>query len=489
MTKTDKIRIAELPAGRLGGLIGVTFAPGKKQQGGMAGDHNRDLAADLDDVTDWNAATVLTLMETEELGRYSISAIGEEVRTRFMEWHHLPIRDYHVPDAAFEAVWPEHSARLRALVATGNRVLVHCRGGLGRAGMVSARLLVEMGADPDEAVSTVRRERGLGAIETPAQEEWVRAGRPCNDTPALDDTAIRDRAVGALLGLAVGDAVGTTIEFSTKPDRATLSDMVGGGPFALKAGQWTDDTAMALALGDSLLFDPALDPDDLMRRFVSWYRDGAYSCTGACFDIGGTTAGALRRFERTGEPFAGSTDPHSAGNGSIMRLAPVAIRHWPDRETMLRVARDQSRTTHGAAEAIEACEILADLLAAAIRGVNVCELVESEAACRVRGFRPGQCRREVRGTGYVVACLHAALWAVSRTSTFRDAVLLAANLGEDADTTAAVTGQIAGAVYGASAIPTEWLGKLAWRERIEKLADELSKGARGHVLRAEEASL
>lgn len=479
MTKTNKIRIAELPAGHLGGLIGVTFAPGKKQKGGLAGDHDRDLATDLDVVADWNAAAVLTLMETEELGRFSISAIGDEVRARFIEWHHLPIRDGHIPDTAFEAVWSEHSARLRALVAAGNRVLVHCRGGLGRAGMVSARLLVEMGADPDEAISIVRRQRSRDAIETRAQEAWVRAGQPCSDMPALDNAAVQDRALGALLGLAVGDAIGTTIEFSTKPDRAVLADMVGGGPFGLKAGQWTDDTAMALALGDSLLADPALDPGDLMCRFVSWYRDGAYSCTGACFDIGGTTAAALRRFERTGDPFAGSTDPSSAGNGSIMRLAPVAIRHWRDRDTMLRVARDQSRTTHGAAEAVEACETLADLLGAAIRGVTVHELVESEAACRVRGFRPGQCRHEVRGTGYVVACLHAALWAVSRTSTFRDAVLLAANLGEDADTTAAVTGQIAGAVYGASAIPKEWLGKLAWRERIEKLASELSKGAQG----------
>ena len=476
VTTTKEIQIAKLPAGTLGGMIGVTFAPGKKGASAYGGRHNRDLAADLDVIAGWNAAAVVTLMEADELVRYRIAGIGEEVRARFMEWHHLPIIDGQVPDPAFDAEWPARSARLRALVAAGNRILVHCRGGQGRAGMVSARLLVKIGLDAEEAIALVRRERE-GAIETDAQADWVRAGRPATDVVPTGDKATRDRAVGALLGLAVGDAVGTTIEFSAKPDRAVLSDMVGGGPFLLQPGQWTDDTAMALALADSLVADPALDPRDLMRRFVSWYREGTYSCTGTCFDIGGTTAGSLRRHERTGECFAGPTGPDTAGNGSIMRLAPVAIRHWRDRETMLRVARDQSRSTHAAPEALESCEILADLLATAIRGATVEELVRSKAAGRIRGFRPGMYRNEVRGTGYVVASLHAALWAVSRTSSFRDAVLLAANLGEDADTTAAVAGQIAGALYGAKAIPAEWLGKLAWRERIGRVAFDLFEAA------------
>ncbi|CAO4171763.1 ADP-ribosylglycohydrolase family protein [Methylorubrum populi] len=105
-----------------------------------------------------------------------------------------------------------------------------------------------------------------------------------------------------------------------------------------------------------------------------------------------------------------------------------------------------------------------------IRGTSLPDLVASGAACRVRGFRPGQTRREVRGTGYVVASLHAARWAVSRTSTFKDAMLLAANVGQDADTTAAVAGQIAGALYGASCIPDDWLARLAWPGRIERTA-------------------
>ncbi len=232
---TNDLRIAELPAGTMGGMIGITFAPGKKQTSGLTGPHDRDLAADLDAVAAWGAAAVVTLMQADELDRYRIPAIGDEVRARFMEWHHLPIRDVDVPDADFETAWPGYSARLRALVAAGNRVLVQCRGGLGRAGMVAARLLVEMGADPEAAIAAVRRARDPRAVETRAQEAWVRRGRPLQ-LQRLDEAGTRDRAVGAMLGLAVGDAVGTTIEFSAKPARAVLSDMVGAGRSAWRPG-------------------------------------------------------------------------------------------------------------------------------------------------------------------------------------------------------------------------------------------------------------
>jgi len=470
---TSILRIAEIPVGRSGGLLGVTFAPGKKQVSAYSGTHDRDLHQDLDVVAAWGAAAVVTLVTGQELAELRIPTLGDEVRARFMEWHHLPIEDYHAPDAAFETAWPEASQRLRTLLEAGARVLVHCKGGLGRAGTIAARLLVEMGADPEQAICDVRAARSPDAIENRAQEDWVRNGRAAGGAAsAAALPAARDRAIGALVGLAVGDALGTTLEFSRKPSKAVLHDMVGGGPFGLRPGQWTDDTAMALALADSLTAYPELDAHDLMERFVAWHRDGTYSCTGSCFDIGITTAEALRRFERTGNPFAGSTDPDKAGNGSIMRLAPVAIRHWSDRDTLLRVARDQSRTTHAAAEAVEACEALALILAEAIAGRSMPEIVTG-AASRVKGFRPGQPREEVRGTGYVVASLHAAMWAVSRTTSFETAVLLAANLGEDADTTAAVAGQIAGALYGLSGIPERWLAQLAWGARIQGMAEAL----------------
>src|SRR5262250_3310607 len=131
---------------------------------------------------------------------------------------------------------------------------------------------------------------------------------------------LRERYRGSLLGLAVGDAVGTTLEFRQPGSFDPLDDMVGGGPFGLKPGQWTDDTSMALCLAASLIECGRFDTHDQMVRYVRWWRDGYMSSAGECFDIGTTTHAALAKFEATGNPIAGSTDPHKAGNGSLMRL-------------------------------------------------------------------------------------------------------------------------------------------------------------------------
>ncbi|MCF8709812.1 ADP-ribosylglycohydrolase [Sphingobium faniae] len=173
-----------------------------------------------------------------------------------------------------------------------------------------------------------------------------------------------DRSIGCLIGLAVGDALGTTLEFKPRDTYPHITDMVGGGPFGLDAGTWTDDTSMALALGEALLASAAkgsaFEPEEAQRRFIDWWRNGAFSPTGSCFDIGIATRQALARFEETGDPIAGSTDLHSAGNGSLMRLAPVAI--WgirPDPAVVTRVARRQSMTTHAADACLDACEAYA----------------------------------------------------------------------------------------------------------------------------------
>ena len=164
-----------------------------------------------------------------------------------------------------------------------------------------------------------------------------------------------------------------------------------------------------------------------------------------------------------------------------MRLSPVAIRYWSDREKMREVAVLQTRTTHGAEEAVEASVLFGDILADAISGLRRNQVFSARSIAfspKVQAIATGaswrgRARHEIFGSGNVVDCLNAALWAVSRTTSFRSAVLLAANLGQDADTTAAVAGQLAGALYGASGIPVDWLTKLAWRERIERTADQL----------------
>lgn len=349
--------------------------------------------------------------------------------------------------------------------------------------MIAARLMVELGTDPRQAIAEVRRVRP-GAIQTAAQLQYVLSRKPVPEpAPSTSRDAVRDRGSGALLGLAVGDAVGTTLEFKPRDSYEPIADMIGGGPFRLKAGQWTDDTAMALALADSLLERDEFDEADLMQRFVDWREKGNYSCTGTCFDIGITVSGALSRWKRTGNPVAGSTDPMTAGNGSLMRLSPVALRFWNDRERMRSIAVRQSATTHGAAEATSACLAFAEVLADAIEGLprsQALRVREADYAGKIgtimRGSWRGKERDEIGSSGYVAHSLEAALWSVGRTGNFRDAILTAANLGGDADTTAAITGQLAGALYGASSIPSAWLQKLAWREKIEKVADRLLEG-------------
>lgn len=298
----------------------------------------------------------------------------------------------------------------------------------------------------------------------------------------MTDAATLDRARGALLGLAVGDAVGTTLEFQRLDTRAPLSDMVGGGPFDLAPGEWTDDTSMALALADSLIECGGLDPTDLATRFVAWWRRGDYSHIGECFDIGITTRAALHRFERDGEPLAGSSDEFAAGNGSLMRLAPVAIWGWGvGVEATRDAARLQSAITHAAPACLDSCEAYAVVLRSALTGCNFEAALEAadvipmicEVAEVVGGSWRDRAREHVASSGFVLHTLEATLWCVAGGGGFREVVLRAANLGEDADTTAAVAGQLVGALEGVSAIPDEWLAKLAWRDRIEAAADRL----------------
>jgi ADP-ribosyl-[dinitrogen reductase] hydrolase len=475
-SQSHPLQIATVQPNEATGRIGITFCPGKVQPGAMSGSWNRDLGLDLDAIAKWGAVAVVTLVEDHELVTLKVNTMGKEVRARHMDWFHLPIPDVSVPDAAFEQQWagvaPDLMQRLRA----GFDVLVHCKGGLGRAGTIAARLMIGMGVPADQAVKAVRAVRP-GAIETSAQLAHVMAQTPEPETSAA---AIRNRAIGALVGLAVGDAVGTTLEFKTRDTYPALTDMIGGGPFGLQPGEWTDDTAMALALADSLKQNPALDEKDLMQRFVDWHAKGSYSCTGHCFDIGITTRQALARWQKTGVPFAGSTDPMSAGNGSLMRLAPVAIRHFNDRAMLRDVAARQSRTTHAAPEAIDACVAYAEVLADAIAGARRSEVLRHHNAGYAGKIGPilqgswrGKPRADIRASGYVAHALEASLWSVARTGDFRGAVLLAANLGDDADTTGAIAGQLAGALYGASGIPQTWRDKLAWCDRLTKAAEAL----------------
>ena len=305
---------------------------------------------------------------------------------------------------------------------------------------------------------------------------------------------VRDRFRGCLLGLAAGDALGTTLEFSEPGTFGPIDDMVGGGPFGLEPGQWTDDTSMALCLATSLIETGGFDPQDQMQRYLWWWRDGYLSSTGSCFDIGNTTWDALSRFEETGEPYPGSTDSWSAGNGSLMRLAPVPMYFAGDAAEAIERSAYSSRTTHGAAEAVDACRYFAGLLVGALTGVEK-ETLLSAQYCPVKGLweaRPLSARisavaggsfkerepPDIRGSGYVVDTLEAVLWAFHRSQCFREGALMVINLGDDADTTGAIYGQIAGAYYGVKAIPAGWRKRLTMSDKITSMADSLYEHAR-----------
>lgn len=298
-----------------------------------------------------------------------------------------------------------------------------------------------------------------------------------------------ERYRGCLLGLATGDAVGTTLEFKRPGSFTPINDMVGGGPFGLQPGQWTDDTSMALCLAQSLIEQNGFVPTDQLQRYWRWYEVGHLSSTGRCFDIGNTVRRALIQFKSTGEPYCGSTDPRSAGNGSIMRLAPVPLFFAQNPEEAIAKSAESSRTTHGAATAVDACRYLAALLVGAVNGVSREELLSSHYSPipdywgehplvdEIDEIAAGSFKHreppEIRGTGYVVESLEAALWAFYHSQSFAEGCLLAVNLGDDADTTGAVYGQLAGAFYGAQGIPSSWREQLAYRDLIESFAEQL----------------
>ena len=301
--------------------------------------------------------------------------------------------------------------------------------------------------------------------------------------------AIAGRIRGSLVGLAVGDALGTTVEFRPRGSFAPLTDIVGGGPFGLKPGEWTDDTSMALCLAESIVETQSFNPADQLARYVRWYKDGHLSSNGICFDIGRQTHAALMQFQATGLAACGFADEEYSGNGSLMRLSPVVMAFYRQPAVAIDLAGKSSRTTHGSPLCVDACRYFAALLLGAFAGIGKSRLLAPEftpvpglwsqaplhpqIAAIARGSWKNKPESAIRTSGFVVHTLEAALWAFANTESYEQAVLQAANLGDDADTTGAVCGQLAGAFYGVGGIPQRWLAILANRSTVEMLAEKL----------------
>lgn len=296
----------------------------------------------------------------------------------------------------------------------------------------------------------------------------------------MSDNHKVSRAIGAFVGLAVGDALGTTLEFSRRDEFPLHTEIVGGGPFGLQAGEWTDDTSMALCLADSLLAMGRFDARDSMDRYVRWWREGENSSNGRCFDIGITISGALSRYEQSGDPWCGLTDPNTSGNGSLMRLAPIPIFFHDDIEQANEMAIAQSRTTHASVESIEACEYYCTLIVEAINGdskESILRSRKSQTSEKIRQIVSGdwkyKTRDQIESTGYVVHSLEAALWSIHTSISFEEALVKAVNLAGDSDTVGAIVGQLAGALWSYEAIPSRWLQTLKQHDHIVNLAKKL----------------
>lgn len=254
-------------------------------------------------------------------------------------------------------------------------------------------------------------------------------------------------------GAAVGDALGVPYEFQSRGS-FTCVDMASGGAHNQPVGTWSDDTAMLLATCDSIRELGRIDCDDMRDRFRAWAHEGAYAIGSVVFDIGSTVSAALYEGK-------GRADERSNGNGSLMRIAPLAFTEATDDEV-----RAVSAITHAHVISTESCVQFVRVLQDVIGGSEVKEAAAGVAVGNYV-FSPDEPTEDVRGGGFVLETLDAALWCACNTSSYAECVRAAVNLGQDTDTTACVAGALAGALYGCDAIPAEWRAVLRGVDIIE----------------------
>jgi ADP-ribosyl-[dinitrogen reductase] hydrolase len=286
------------------------------------------------------------------------------------------------------------------------------------------------------------------------------------DDPLLDPEALsaaqtlRDRFLGALLGLAVGDAVAAATQYRRPGSFTPVGDMLGGGPFDLPRGAWSDDTSMALCLADSLIECNGFDARDQVERYRRWQQEGYLSATGQCVGITASSARAIAMAQWRRQAFSGSHDPSQVDPEPLSRVVAPVLFFFASSGQAVDQATEAARTTCQAPAVLDACRSLAHALHAALSGQPKAVVLERVAAAATGG----------RGAP---AVLTAAAAAFGATANFRDAILYAANLGGDSDVVGAVCGQLAGAYYSVKAIPTSWHNGLMQKEMIASYADRL----------------
>lgn len=269
-----------------------------------------------------------------------------------------------------------------------------------------------------------------------------------------------NRLQSAVYGIAIGDALGLPVQFMPRDSYPEVTEMIKNEKLPWPAGTWSDDTSLTLATVDSLLTCEGVDIPDMRARFMDWMDNGAYTQDGEAFDQGFTTVHALTHG-------CGCTNEQSNGNGSLMRILPLAFVKNLSDEQIAQV----SGITHAHPLSVEACTVYVHAAQLILDGFSLSEALETAclASETFAGLVDiGQCSRsEIRSTGYVKDSLEAAVWCLLTTNNFRDALVKAVNLGEDTDTIGAITGGLAGIAYGMESIPEPWMNALRKKDIIE----------------------
>ena len=433
----------------------------------------------------------IDLTEAGEIGSYE-PLLFEPPAGSAALYLRKPIRDHGVPDS--DEKMQDILETLDRALADGRRIYLHCRAGIGRTSVVAGCWIANQGGGGDAALELLNRlwrgsarSRTWPSVpETDEQAEFVRgwrAGgrrRPAIAVEPAPTTAggLRDRVRGLLLGLAVGDAQGHAIH-------------------GLPAGAWSDKTAMALCLAESLVSRGGSDPADQVERYRDWQRSGHWSSTGSCVGISAATSRALATAQWTGNPYAGSHDPAHADAEPLARIGPAVFWYFTDPLLAVEAAVNSVRITHQAPLVLDAARLFAVLLAGALAGASKSELLSPDfsplpARWNAAALRPpirelasgawrGRKPRKIHRSRFAAAtALEAAITAFDGGEDLAQCVQAAAAQPGDAQAAAAMVGQLAGAHYGASSLPAAWRAGLARCAEIEALADRLFEAA-GHA--------
>jgi ADP-ribosylglycohydrolase len=434
----------------------------------------------------------IDLTQRKEIAAYE-QLLPERVR-----YVNCPLPDHSVPKTLQHM--RDILAVLQSELARGSCVYVHCRAGIGRTGTVIGCFLVEQGLSGDGALDELNRlwqQNTLAEIwpevpETEAQRQYVIDWSPGAKAPGTKATtaiatevavrSLRDRFLGAMVGLAVGDAVAAATQLRRPGSFADVGDMLGGGPYDLPRGAWSDDTAMALCLADSLITCGQSDPADQLDRYVRWKNSGYLTATGQCVGITAATAQALARAQWRNRSFAGSHDPARSEPEPLSRLAPAVLFSFGDVNLVSTYVVDATRVTCQSPIVLTCARLQSAMLLAALHGEPREQVLAPAKQFLSKPSIPADLltaadqARQPAGAD-AVAALAAARGALASTGNFRDGALAAVNLGGNSDVIGAIYGQLAGAYYGINAIPQTWRTALVQRVQIESFADQLLTAA------------